>query len=645
MDSDSDRFTFQTFDDSGAKRQVLAHQMHGSLAEHWSRLSGLNALGAGIFVTVNETDGLGRKAENVTNVRALFADFDTTADTGERLALVQEIIGVEPSLVVESSSARHHAYWLADGLSLDEFRPLQQALATALGSDPVVKDLCRVMRLPGFVHRKERPFVTRVIHEGPRTIAEALRVALASYVPREAPPAPSPMPAHGTVTPYAKRALESAAGAILSAPTGSRNTTLNREAHNVFGLVKGGHLDEHEARHVLERAGGGSGLSNGEVQATLASAWNAATTRVIPERPAAPSTSRPGPEIPPAPPFAFAGAGELVAALRPINWLVCDRLEADSLALMYGEPGHGKSFVALDLAASVATGTPWHDHPTKQGAVFVVAGEGHNGIARRLKAWELARGISLNAAPLYVSRAAASLADPTSSAAVTAAIEALVRDTGQKPALVVVDTVSRNLGAADENSSADMAAFVRSLDAMRHRWNASVLMVHHSGKDSAKGARGSTVLKGAVDAEYRVAKDEAGVVCLEATKMKDAERPAEMAFDLKGVKLPLVDEEGADVWGAALKAVPDYQPAARGKVGRGKNQTLALAALRGLYDDHRERLARGDGDPDAALVRIDDWRERLATDGLPRQRFYDAKVGLERAGWVKLEPPYVRLAE
>lgn len=341
--------------------------------------------------------------------------------------------------------------------------------------------------------------------------------------------------------------------------------------------------------------------------------------------------------------FSFASAGDMVAHLKPIAWLVRGFVEADSLALVFGEPGHGKSFLALDWAACVATGTAWHGHSTRRGAVFVVAGEGHNGIARRLKAWELASNVSLKVAPLFVSHTAASLADRESAIEVLDAVEANARETGQAPALIVVDTLSRNLGPADENSSADMAAFIRTLDFMRQRWQATVCVVHHSGKDSTRGARGSTVLKGAVDAEYRVAKDEAGVVCLEATKMKDADLPRLQAFKLQSVKLPLVDDEGGAVWGAALDPVPDYQPTARGKAGRGKNQTKALAALRSLYDDQRERLEYSGGDPEEAKVNIDDWRDELAAGGFDRKRIQEVKSSLVRAGLVRLAPPHVEL--
>lgn len=637
-------FTFQTFDDSPAKRRDLARQHHGTLSDCLDALAALNRQGAGVFVTVNATDGQGRKAANVTGVRGVFADFDDPApDRLPRLAAT--LADFPPSLIVESSPDRHHAYWVSEGLALDDFSRLQRALAAWLGSDSRVCDLPRVMRVPGFIHRKGAPFVTRLVHTGERLAADAIHQALDVYAAREAAQQTS-APGRTDAPPYAVRALEGASGAILTAPTGARNDTLNREAFGVFGLVKAGHLAEGEARHALERAAVGAGLAHEEATTTLSSAWDAAEPRDIPER-LTPATAAKLPPATPAntPAFGFASAGEMVADLKPIDWLVRGYVEANSLALVFGEPGHGKSFLALDWAASVATGTAWHGNPTKQGAVFLVAGEGHNGIARRLKAWELARGVPLKGAPLFVSHAAASLADWESAREVVAAVEAHARETGQTPALILVDTLSRNLGAADENSSADMAAFVRHLDAMRQHWQATVCVVHHSGKDSAKGARGSTVLKGAVDAEYRVAKDEAGVVCLEATKMKDAELPALQAFTLEGVKLPLVDDEGGEVWGAALDLVRDYQPTARGKSGRGKNQTKALAVLRALYDDHRDRLVRAGSEPVAAKVLTDDWRDELVADGFTRQRFHDVKNSLERAGLVRLVPPYVELVE
>ncbi|MBB3231067.1 AAA family ATPase [Halomonas stenophila] len=339
----------------------------------------------------------------------------------------------------------------------------------------------------------------------------------------------------------------------------------------------------------------------------------------------------------------FSMIGDLVSELRPVDWLVKQYLETDSLGLIFGPPNVGKSFVAIDWACSIATGTPWHGRPVRQGSVFYLAGEGHNGLARRFKAWELDRGVSLAGAPLAVSNRAALLTEADAAAEVLGAVEALAEQTGQEPAVIVVDTLSRNFGA-DENATADMNAFVRSLDELRQRWKCSILVVHHSGKDATKGARGSTVLRGAVEAEYAVEQDELGAVTISCGKMKDAAFPAQLSFTLAPVKLPLVDDNGEAVTSVVLEPIDGYEPPQRGKVGRGKNQTLALRELQRLYVEHHDRLESGGADPEEAMVRIDDWRDACGGAGISRQRFHDVKASLERAGEVLLAPPYVRLA-
>ncbi|RFC36645.1 MAG: phage/plasmid primase, P4 family, C-terminal domain-containing protein [Candidatus Nitrotoga sp. SPKER] len=163
--------TFQTFDDGATKNPKLARILHGNLEEHAAALSVLNAQGAGIFVMVNCGDGLGRKAANVTDIRALFVDLDG--------APLEPILaaGVEPHITIESSADRYHAYWLVSDCALEQFTPLQAALAAKFNSDPKVKDLPRVMRLPGFWHQKAEPIQTRIIEEkshAPYAVAELM---------------------------------------------------------------------------------------------------------------------------------------------------------------------------------------------------------------------------------------------------------------------------------------------------------------------------------------------------------------------------------------------------------------------------------------------------------------------------------------
>ena len=155
-------FTFQTFDDrKSGKNSSLARVLHGTLAEHANALTDLNNQGAGVFVTVNKTDLRGRKLENIVSVRALFVDLD-----GAPLTPILDS-QVEPNIIIESSPGRWHAYWLCE-LSKEEFSLGQARLIKLFDGDTAVKDLPRVMRLPGFFHLKafdgspDGAFMTRI---------------------------------------------------------------------------------------------------------------------------------------------------------------------------------------------------------------------------------------------------------------------------------------------------------------------------------------------------------------------------------------------------------------------------------------------------------------------------------------------------
>jgi len=124
-------------------------------------LEKLNELGAGIYMTIAETDGRGRKTENITKIRSCFADLDEVP--------LPKSFEERPSMIVETSPGKHHVYYftvLDDdhyGVPLQAFRPLQESIAKKFGGDPVVKDLPRILRVPGFFHNKKEPFMSRVV--------------------------------------------------------------------------------------------------------------------------------------------------------------------------------------------------------------------------------------------------------------------------------------------------------------------------------------------------------------------------------------------------------------------------------------------------------------------------------------------------
>lgn len=341
-------------------------------------------------------------------------------------------------------------------------------------------------------------------------------------------------------------------------------------------------------------------------------------------------------------PFRFRVAGDL--EVKPNAWLVDDYLEQDALVVMFGPPGEGKSFIALDLACCIATGREFHGHETKQGAVFYIAGEGHNGIARRIRGWAEHNGCSLSGVPLYVSDGATDLATVINAARVAQAVQQLADTTGKDPTLIVIDTLARNFGG-DENSATDVGNFVRHVDAyLRHKWKATTLIVHHSGKDGGRGARGSSALKGAADAEYEVGRNaEDKIIRLTPRKMKDAEEPAPLAFELVGVSL--FDDTGQPVSGAALSAIEHTAPSASTSSGMGKNQQAALAVLKEMYAETSERLA-GQGRQDHPIhIVTDEWRQRCEAGDMSRNRYKEARDALQRRGVISFDGPHVILSD
>jgi len=156
-----EQFTFQTFEDKASptgKRSQLSRILHGTLDQRQDELCHLHEQGAGVFVMVNRGDGKGRKTENVISVRANYVDLD-----GAPLEPILESPAY-PSIIVNSSPGRWHAYWLVSDEPLDDFPPAQLALIQRFNGDPKIHDLPHVMRVPGFWHRKAAPFLTRMTH-------------------------------------------------------------------------------------------------------------------------------------------------------------------------------------------------------------------------------------------------------------------------------------------------------------------------------------------------------------------------------------------------------------------------------------------------------------------------------------------------
>jgi hypothetical protein len=174
LDPNANAFTYQSFDDDKQRRKQrehdeLAHILHGSLDEVSPELAALNADGAGIFVTVNETDGNGRKAKNIKRRRAVWCEADDAADRSFPL---------EPSMIVENSPGHFHYYFTCkDELSSEAFTGIMRCMVADYGSDKNATDTARVLRVPGFYHRKGSPFLVLIAQASGNSYSAAELVA------------------------------------------------------------------------------------------------------------------------------------------------------------------------------------------------------------------------------------------------------------------------------------------------------------------------------------------------------------------------------------------------------------------------------------------------------------------------------------
>lgn len=149
LDPIDQKFYFRTFDDKpNSNRPALIGNLNGTITSVERTLLSRNASEAGVFVVINKG---GQKKDDIIRIRAVFADTD-----GAPLEPIVKTLA--PHAVIESSPGNYHVYYLvADDFPLEMFTPIQEAISAKFGTDPSVKDLSRVMRLPGFKHNKYAP--------------------------------------------------------------------------------------------------------------------------------------------------------------------------------------------------------------------------------------------------------------------------------------------------------------------------------------------------------------------------------------------------------------------------------------------------------------------------------------------------------
>lgn len=216
--------------------------------------------------------------------------------------------------------------------------------------------------------------------------------------------------------------------------------------------------------------------------------------------------------------------GDAIDQLADPTWLI-DGILPEGLSMAYGPPAAGKSFVALSWAAAIASGRTWYRRDVAHAPVVYIAAEGAGGMKVRRRSW-MSANHQTSLPHLAIIPQPVDPTDPGQQADLVRHVERL------GACLIVWDTVARCMGG-EENDTEAMKAFVAALDRIRDRTAASQLVVHHSGKDASKGARGSTVLEGACDGVFAVTQSASRTVQLSCRKAKDALPAPPREFDLR----------------------------------------------------------------------------------------------------------------
>jgi hypothetical protein len=242
---------------------------------------------------------------------------------------------------------------------------------------------------------------------------------------------------------------------------------------------------------------------------------------------------------------------------EPPLWTIKGVLPKADLGVLYGASGSGKSFVALDMAMAIARGVDWRGRKVRQGRVLLIVAEGGGGMSLRLRAYRDHHGLGKERLPVGIMHAIPNMLDQDDVAEVITSLAA-----AKGFDLIIIDTFAQVTAGANENSGEDMGKALRHCRAIRDATGAMVLLVHHSGKDSSKGARGWSGIRAAADVELEAVRPEGSPVrLLRVSKQKDGDDDLQWGFTLEKIMLGVdADNEALTSMVVVDAEVPTEQP-------------------------------------------------------------------------------------
>ncbi|MBL0420512.1 AAA family ATPase [Ramlibacter sp. AW1] len=285
----------------------------------------------------------------------------------------------------------------------------------------------------------------------------------------------------------------------------------------------------------------------------------------------------------------WAWAADLPEWPDPEEQLVEGVIGRLALSVLYGDSNSGKTFLAVDIGCALAQRSKWMGRHTLGGLVVYLATESPQSVRTRLQAYQ--RHYGRKVPNFAIVQSPINLFDSGADAqAVVTLIRELESEVGEKCELVIGDTLSRMAAGANENSGEDMGTVIKHAEQIKRDAQVHVLLIHHSGKDQARGARGWSGLRAAIDTEIEVTADEAtGMRVAEITKQRDIPgKGSRFGFRLEVVDL------GPGQWDtrrSSCVVVPADAPA---KVAKGKRPSEVAGAIVEALRARGTGMKRGD---------------------------------------------------
>jgi hypothetical protein len=327
--------------------------------------------------------------------------------------------------------------------------------------------------------------------------------------------------------------------------------------------------------------------------------------------------------------FNFLTPAEMKAR-PPLEWRVQGVIPTKGVATIFGPSGSGKSFLLLDLMAAIAEGRDWHSCATKACRILCLVLEGEAGVQRRMHAWEKHNGRSYPDQVHFMTENFALNNDLD----VTELIAAIQADGGYD--MILIDTLNRAAPNADENSSSVMSLLISEAGKLQAAMSGLVVLVHHTGKDAARGPRGHSSLNSAMDATIEVSRSGEDR-CWKLHKVKDGDDGAVYPFKLLNVELDAEEKISSCV------VIPGEGSAAAFKAGdtrkpMSKNQRAVFETIKVMLEEMAESCPDSlpSTDPYVEITELAERAKDKVTGGAKHSalRIKEALEWLESNGYI-----------